>query len=57
MKSLKEVGPTELGALRKRAIRDLAMGRITQTDCDIAVAKLDDTIGFIHNMQEREESE
>jgi hypothetical protein len=57
MKSLKEAGPPELDAVRKRAIRDLAMGRITTYDCDMVVSKIDDVVGFIHNMEEREEEE
>jgi hypothetical protein len=57
MKRLADVAPEVLTGLRQRAIRDLAMGRITQRDCDIVVGKLDDTIGFIHNMEEREEDE
>lgn len=55
MKSLKEVGPPELDAIKRRAIRDLAMDRITPRDCDIVTTKIDDLIGFIHNMQEEGE--
>lgn len=54
-KPLKEAGPTELVAVRKRAIRDLAMGRISQYDCDQVVGKIDDLTGYIYNLEEREE--
>lgn len=55
-KSLKQAGPPELQVVRKRAIRDLSMGRITQADCDHVVAKIDDLQGFIYNMEERRET-
>ena len=55
-KSLKQAGPPERQVVRKRAIRDLSMGRITQADCDHVVAKIDDLQGFIYNMEERRET-
>lgn len=56
MMPTKVAGPRDLEAVRKRAIRDLAMGRIAQIDCDTIVAKIDDLIGYIHNMEERRET-
>lgn len=34
MKSVKEAGPGELEALRRRTYRSLAMGKITSDGCD-----------------------
>lgn len=54
MKLLKDAAPDILESLRKRALRDLAMGRIGQVDCDRVTAKIDDLSGYILNMQEEE---
>ena len=53
MKSLKEAAPAEVGAIRKRAFRELAMDRIDTEDCTYITTRLDEIEVYIKNMEER----
>jgi len=41
MKSILTAAPVEVGAIKRRTIRSLAMGDITQGDCDYIIKQLD----------------
>ena len=41
MKSILEAAPAEIGAIKKRTIRSLAMGQIEEKDCDFINNHLD----------------
>lgn len=41
MKSILEAAPTELGAVKRRTIRSLAMGSIEEKDCDFITNHID----------------
>ena len=42
MKSMKEASPAETNAIRKRALKSLAMSRIEKNDCDYITRRLDE---------------
>lgn len=51
-KSLKEAGPTEVGAVKKRTLRQLAMGKINKDDADYIVELCDSISERIFEMEE-----
>ena len=51
---MKEAAPDELAAVKRRALKSLAMGRIEESDCTYITSKIDDLTGFILNMHEEE---
>lgn len=56
MKSILEVGPPAVASLKKRTIRDLAMGRIEDSNCFYITKRLDEIEAYIADMKEREEA-
>lgn len=56
MKSILEAAPAELGAVKKRTIRSLAMGQISEKDCDFINTHLDAILKRVNELNEGEES-
>lgn len=54
MKSILEAAPVELGAVKKRTIRSLAMGEIEQKDCDFINAHIDAILKRVSELNEKE---
>lgn len=57
MKGITQAGPTEISAVKRRAIRDLAMERIGQADCDYITEHCDLISARLEHMQEAERKE
>lgn len=55
MKSILEAAPGELGAIKKRTIRSLAMGQIDEKDCDYITDRIDAILKRVAELKEREE--
>lgn len=55
MKSILEAAPVELGAVKKRTIRSLAMGQIGERDCDFINTHIDAILKRVAELNEREE--
>lgn len=55
MKSILEAAPAEVGAIKKRTIRSLAMGQIEEKDCDFINSHLDAILKRVSEINEREE--
>lgn len=55
MKTIKEVVPAQLKSIRSRALRQLAMGKISDPDCNYITRSIDELEGYILNMEEKEE--
>lgn len=56
MKSILEAAPAEIGAIKKRTIRSLAMGQINEKDCDFINNHLDAILKRVNELNEGEES-
>lgn len=54
MKTLKEAAPGEIDAVRKRALRSFAMGRIGKLDCDAVVSKCDELDTLVQGIDEHD---
>lgn len=52
MKSILEAAPAELGATKKRTIRSLAMGQISQADCDFITTHIDAILARVEEIKE-----
>jgi len=52
-RALKTMGLVELDSLRRRAIRQLALKRITPDDCNSIVKMVDELEAFIIKMPEK----
>ena len=52
MKSILEAAPAEIGAIKKRTIRSLAMGEIAQADCDFITKNLDAILARVNKLKE-----
>ena len=57
MKGITQAGPTEIAAVKRRAIRDLAMERISQEDCDYLTEHCDLIAVRMEQMHETERKE
>ncbi len=55
MKSILEAAPAEIGAIKKRTIRSLAMGQIEEKDCDFINNHLDAILKRVAELNEGEE--
>ena len=55
MRALKRVGLTEVGRLRRRTRRLLAMGRVMPADAEYIVERLDEIEARIVSMHEEDE--
>ena len=55
MKSILEAAPAEIGAIKKRTIRSLAMGQINEKDCDFINNHLDAILKRVNEINEGEE--
>ncbi|AWY04500.1 hypothetical protein SEA_GILDA_44 [Microbacterium phage Gilda] len=55
MKSILEAAPAEIGAIKKRTIRSLAMGQIEEKDCDFINNHLDAILKRVSEINEGEE--
>jgi hypothetical protein len=55
MKSILEAAPAEIGAIKKRTIRSLAMGQIEEKDCDFINNHLDAILKRVNELNEGEE--
>ncbi len=55
MKSILEAAPAEIGAIKKRTIRSLAMGQINEKDCDFINNHLDAILKRVNELNEGEE--
>ena len=55
MKSILEAAPAEIGAIKKRTIRSLAMGQINEKDCDFINDHLDAILKRVNEINEGEE--
>ena len=55
MKSILEAAPAEIGAIKKRTIRSLAMGQIEEKDCDFINNHLDAILKRVNEINEGEE--
>lgn len=56
MKSILEAAHAELGAVKKRTIRSLAMGQISQADCEYISQNIDAILKRVGEIKEREEA-
>lgn len=54
MKSILEAAPAEIGAIKKRTIRSLAMGQISEKDCDFINNHLDAILKRVDDLTEKE---
>lgn len=54
MKSILTAAPAEIGAVKRRTIRSLAMGDISQTDCDYITKRLDEIVRRVDNINKKE---
>lgn len=57
MKRITQAGPPEISAVKRRAIRDLAMERIGPADCDYIVEHCDLIAARLEHMRENEREE
>jgi hypothetical protein len=55
MKSILEAAPAELGAIKKRTIRSLAMGQIGEKDCDFINQHIDAILRRVEQITEGKE--
>lgn len=55
VRSIKKRAPQELGSLRKRTLRILALGRISKEDADRVIRKISDLEEVIEHIDEKEE--
>lgn len=55
MYSILKTAETELGAIKKRTIRSLAMGQINEKDCDFINNHLDAILKRVNELNEGEE--
>lgn len=55
MRPLKDAGLAEVGALRRRTRRQLALGRVLPADAEYIVRRLDEVEARIVSMQEFDE--
>lgn len=49
---MKAASPSEIDAIRKRALKSFAMGRIGRADCDGITSRCDELDVFIQRMDE-----
>lgn len=56
MKTMQEATPRETGAIRQRALKSFAMGRIDKTDCDYITTRLDQIDARVASMDNKEET-
>ncbi len=54
MKSILEAAQGELGAVKKRTIRSLAMGQIEEKDCDFINNHIDAILRRVAELNEKE---
>lgn len=54
MKSIQEAGPTEVAALKRRTIRTLAVGGITDEQCSFITKHLDAVSGVLETINNTE---
>lgn len=54
MKSILEAAPAELGAVKKRTIRSLAMGQINERDCEFINAHIDAILKRVADINAKE---
>lgn len=52
MKTMKEAAPAELEAVRRRAIRALAVREIEEADCTYITSRLDEILHRVKTMKE-----
>jgi hypothetical protein len=57
MKSILEAAYTEIGAVKKRTIRSLAMGDIAQADCDYITKRLEEVISRVELINQNKRRE
>jgi len=55
MKTMAEAAPAELEAVRRRAIRALAMRQISPGDCSYITTRLDEILDRVQNLEEIQE--
>lgn len=55
MKSILEAAEEELGAVKRRTIRSLAMGSIAQPDCDYITKRLDEIVDRVKTINKKED--
>lgn len=54
MKSILEAAPAELGAVKKRTIRSLAMGQISPEDCEYINQNIDAILKRVADINAKE---
>lgn len=55
MKSIQEAGPGEIAAVKRRTIRTLAVGGITEAECTFINKHLDSVLGLLESLNNRED--
>jgi hypothetical protein len=54
MKTIQEAGPSEVAAIKRRTIRTLAMGEISEKDCDFINNHLDAITSRLETISNKE---